>query len=111
VRLLLDSGYRGSEITAYLLCGLPGQNSADVRESLQATLSLGVRVSLSEYSPVPGTPLWKEAEAACRYPIADEPLFQNNSLHPFVWERFTEEDWNELKTEAAEGNRKLLRQG
>jgi len=35
-----------------------------------------------------------------RYPVATEPLFQNNSLFPFAWKGFSDEDMDELKAYA-----------
>lgn len=79
---LKRAGYRGDEIGVYLLCGLPGQSAEEVKESILFVLSCGARPIIAEYSPVPGTGLWKEAMDASPYPITEELLFQNNTLLP-----------------------------
>lgn len=79
---LKRAGYRSEAIGIYLLCGLPGQSAEEVMESIRFVRSCGARPIIAEYSPIPGTGLWKEALAASPFPIATEPLFQNNTLLP-----------------------------
>lgn len=94
---LKRAGYRSDEIGVYLLCGLPGQSAEEVKESIHFVRSCGARPILAEYSPIPGTGLWKEALDASPYPIASEPLFQNNSLLPCRNDSFTYEMVQALK--------------
>jgi len=82
VKNLQKVGYSPSEIGIYILCGLPGQAEEEVSESIRYVHSCGAHPILAEYSPIPGTPLWPEAVAASPDPIAEEPLFQNNTLLP-----------------------------
>ena len=42
-----------------------------------------------------------------RYPLAEEPLFQNNSLFPMEWEGFSARDLSAIKNEVREINRRL----
>jgi len=79
---LKRAGYQREDIGVYLLCGLPGQSAEEVNESIRFVQSCGARPIIAEYSPIPGTGLWKEAIASSIYPIEAEPLFQNNSLLP-----------------------------
>jgi radical SAM superfamily enzyme YgiQ (UPF0313 family) len=79
---LKRAGYQSYDIGVYILCGLPGQSADEVRESIHYVRSSGARPILAEYSPIPGTELWREAVACSSYPIAEEPLFQNNTLLP-----------------------------
>ena len=79
---LQRAGYRNEDIGVYLLCGLPGQSAEEVMDSIRFVQSSGAHPIIAEYSPIPGTGLWNEAVASSPYPIADEPLFQNNSLLP-----------------------------
>ena len=96
-RLLLEAGFSGSEIIAYILAGLPGQRWQEVEESIRRVTSAGIRASIAEYSPVPGTALWEKSVKASDYPIAEEPLFQNNSMMPLSWNGFTREDLQRMK--------------
>jgi radical SAM superfamily enzyme YgiQ (UPF0313 family) len=97
VRFLRLAGFDGSAICVYVLAGLPLQESSDVRNTVDYVSRLGLRVSLAQYSPIPHTPLYTAHHALARYPIAEEPLFQNNALFPFAWEGFTEQELDELK--------------
>lgn len=94
---LTHAGYRKDEIGVYLLCGLPGQSAEEVMESIRFVRSCGARPIITEYSPVPGTGLWKEALDASPYPLALEPLFQNNTLLPCRSDSLTYEMYQALK--------------
>ena len=94
---LKQAGYRNEDIGVYLLCGLPDQTAEEVKESIRFVRSCGARPIIAEYSPIPGTALWNEAVAASPYPIAEEPLFQNNSLLPCRNDSLTYERYQMLK--------------
>lgn len=94
---LTHAGYRNDAIGVYLLCGLPGQSAEEVMESIRFVRSCGARPIITEYSPIPGTGLWKEALDASPYPIAQEPLFQNNTLLPCRNDSLTYEMCQALK--------------
>jgi radical SAM superfamily enzyme YgiQ (UPF0313 family) len=97
IKHLRHAGYRNSDIGVYLLCGLPGQSADEVIESRRFVQSCGARPIIAEYSPIPGTALWDDAVASSPYPIAEEPLFQNNSLLPCRSKLFTFEMYQALK--------------
>jgi len=99
---LENAGYCPSEIGIYILCGLPGQSAEEVAESIRYVQSLRARPILAEYSPIPGTRLWPEAVASSPFPVAEEPLFQNNTLLPCRNESFTIEAYRKLKLMARE---------
>ncbi|HUT53204.1 MAG TPA: B12-binding domain-containing radical SAM protein [bacterium] len=79
---LKEAGYGGREIGVYLLAGLPGQGPAEIEAGVREVLRAGARPFLTEYSPVPGSPMWEEAVRSARLAIASEPLFHNNTLVP-----------------------------
>ncbi|MDO9515083.1 MAG: radical SAM protein [Syntrophales bacterium] len=97
VACLLEAGYRGDDIGIYILCGLPGQSASEVRESIDFARSCGGRPVITEFSPIPGTPIWKEAVDASPYDIEEEPLYHNNTLLPCRTEEFTYGMYQELK--------------
>jgi radical SAM superfamily enzyme YgiQ (UPF0313 family) len=97
VQNLKQAGYAPRDIGVYLLCGLPHQDADEVREAIQLVRDYGARPLLAEYSPIPGTGLWEEAVRLSRYPLAEEPLFQNNTLLPCAWSGFTSDMYQELK--------------
>jgi len=97
VAYLRDAGYRTEDIGVYLLCGLPDQASGEIRESIDLVKACGAMPILAEFSPIPGTPVWEEAVRVSPYPIADEPLFHNNTLLPCRSESLTPGAFQDLK--------------
>jgi hypothetical protein len=98
VQCLVKAGYRQDEIGIYLLCGLPGQAAAEVRESILYVKSCGAKPILAEYSPIPGTALWDAAVQVSPFNIRAEPLYHNNTLLPCQGDAFTEEMYRSLKS-------------
>ncbi|HPS19969.1 MAG TPA: B12-binding domain-containing radical SAM protein [Candidatus Omnitrophota bacterium] len=88
VNNLKEAGYKKGEFSTYLLLGAPGSSLIEVKEAVDFVHSQGGMVSLSEFSPVPGTAM------ADRYikEIMDEPLFHNNSVFP----NFSMTDWPDI---------------
>jgi len=86
---LLKAGFDTKEIGAYILVGLPGQTVDSVIETIHFVGANGAIPYLSEYSPIPHTPMWKKALVNSKYDLASEPLFHNNTLLPC---------WDEAKT-------------
>lgn len=101
---LRKAGFRGDSIGVYILAGLPFQQWIDVKDAIDYLSDLGVRAQIAEYTPIPHTPLFDKYSAYARYPIADDPLYQNNALFPFCWEGFTEDRLMFLKHYAREKN-------
>jgi len=87
---LRKAGFAPNQIEAYLLIGLPGQTLSEIEQTIREVKTLGIRPRLAEYSPLPQTALWFEACQSSRFPLADDPIFHNNSLlpclNPFSWE-------------------------
>jgi radical SAM superfamily enzyme YgiQ (UPF0313 family) len=97
VAYLREAGYEPRDIGIYLLCGLPGQSAVEVREAIKHVQRCGARPVIAEYSPIPGTALWDASVEASPYPIAEEPLFHNNSLLPCQNTLLTFEMYQDLK--------------
>ncbi|MGO9137414.1 MAG: B12-binding domain-containing radical SAM protein [Syntrophales bacterium] len=97
VRYLMEAGYKSEDIGIYLLCGLPGQEATEVRESIRHVQSCGARPIIAEYSPIPGTALWESAVNASHFDLKGEPLFHNNSLLPCSSEKLTPQMYEDLK--------------
>jgi len=77
---LKQAGFSAEQIGVYLLVGLPGQSPQQIEEDVDRVLQAGAFPKLAEYSPIPGTSMWKHATNSSRYPIDQEPLFQNCTL-------------------------------
>ncbi len=97
VAALLEAGYNGHDIGLYILCGLPGQDPDEIRESISFARSCGGKPVITEFSPIPGTPIWKEAVETSPYDIENEPLYHNNTLLPCRGKDFSYGMYEELK--------------
>jgi radical SAM superfamily enzyme YgiQ (UPF0313 family) len=94
---LRKAGFPQHEIGVYVMAGLPHQECRHVEETIAFVRRIGARPFLVEYSPIPGTPLFEEAKKVSRFDIENEPLYQNNSILPCQWEKFTPKDLRKLK--------------
>ena len=97
VKNLKKAGYSGEEIDVYIMVGLPGQRVGEAEESIAFVQESGARPIIVEYSPIPGTSLFKEAKQVSRFDLEKEPLYQNNTILPCQWEGFTMTDYRRLK--------------
>ena len=82
VNYLFKAGFKSHQIGAYILIGLPNQDINSIIETIKFVGKMKVTPFLAEYSPIPYTPLWKEAVKVSPFDIASEPLYHNNVLIP-----------------------------
>jgi radical SAM superfamily enzyme YgiQ (UPF0313 family) len=78
---LRGAGFAAAQIGVYVMAGLPGQRREEVEQSVDRVLALRLRPHLTEYSPVPGSPLFEVARQSSAYDLS-EPLFHNPTLLP-----------------------------
>ncbi|MBW1774980.1 MAG: radical SAM protein [Deltaproteobacteria bacterium] len=105
VRNLLGAGFAGHDIGAYVLMGLPGQSVNSVIDTIDFVARTGAGPYLSEYSPIPHTPLWKKAMDHSEYDLASEPLYHNNTLLP-CWNNSQKREMHRMKKKALEARHK-----
>ena len=103
---LKNAGFRSKDIVVYIMAGLPG-HAEEVEATVQSVARFGVRVSVSEFSPVPGSLLWEDCVKKSSYPLDKEPLFQNNTIFPMSWEGFTHKDLWRIKMNVRSLNSRL----
>jgi radical SAM superfamily enzyme YgiQ (UPF0313 family) len=82
VENLKAAGADPAHITAYLIVSHPHGEQQDVEASMHFAHSLGIRLMLSEFSPIPGTP---DGEACRRWVDLDEPLWHNKTAFPYIF--------------------------
>lgn len=107
VENLRKAGYEPDEIGCYVLAGLPGQSPHDVEETLRFVEKAGVSPYIALFSPIPGTPTWKDAIKLTDLQIDKEPLFHNNTVFTLRNRAFGETAIKDLKNMALEIRRKL----
>jgi len=74
VCVLREAG--ASSIAAYIIVGHPDSDEQDLEPSIRFAAQQGVRVMLSEFAPIPGTP---DGERCRVYTDLDEPLHHNKT--------------------------------
>jgi tRNA A37 methylthiotransferase MiaB len=85
-----------------LIIGHPNSEEQAVEDSIQMAHRLGIRVMLSEFSPIPGTP---DGEQCRRWINLDEPLWHNKTA--FTQRRLGATEVNRLKLLVGELNHRL----
>ncbi len=101
-----EAGVSLEKAAVYVLAGLPGQAPEEVEESIRFAAERGVTVRLAQYSPVPRTALWEESCRLSCYPLAEEPLYHNNTFFPLESDRFPRAELERLKGLARRLNRR-----
>ncbi len=103
IRYLLEAGFQSREIGVYVMTGIPGVTFEDIREALFFVHDQGAMSRITEYSPLPSTPLWHifpgSGSAA-----AEDPLFHNNTYHTYMGTVLPYEDYQNIKSLSAELN-------
>ena len=100
---LLRAGASPDQITAYLLIAHPTGDQQQVEESMRFARDIGIRVMLSEFSPLPGTP---DGETCRQWVDLDELLWHNKTAFPLVF--LGQEEVNRLKGLARQLNQTLM---
>lgn len=93
ISYLKSAGFKARELGAYLLYGVPEENFKEVERSLKFLEKHKVAPYLAEFSPIPGTPFFELTKKYSRYPIEEDPIFQNNTIFPAL----KNPDWEEIK--------------
>lgn len=78
-------GFTKEQVGVYLMYGLPGQKLGEVREGVEFIKNLGLRINLTEFSPLPGTSCWEELTGTGIIHDDIDPLLTNNSVFPLLF--------------------------
>ncbi len=104
VRTLKKHGFTKSSLGVYLMYGLPGQDLEEVQEGIQFLQDLGVKIHLTEFSPIPGTPDWEHLRQQGIIHDAIDPLLTNNSVFSYLFSRYDREALKRMKRGVADHN-------
>ncbi len=97
---LRAAGADPAGITAYLIIGHPQTDLQQVEDSMRFAGDLGIRLMLSEFSPIPGTP---DGERCRQWVDLEEPLWHNKTV--FAAQVLGMEKVNRLKSLCRQLNR------
>ncbi len=75
-------GFRRRDIDVYVIMGLPEQPLEEVIASMIFVASLGAKIRLTSFSPIPGTKDWERAIVGAGFPADADPLLTNNTAYP-----------------------------
>ncbi|MFH1522033.1 MAG: radical SAM protein [archaeon] len=78
VESLKNAGYSLKDIAVNILIGLPGRDFSEIKDSIEFAGNLKLKIHLEEYSPIPGTPDFKNSGLS----TDSDPLVHNNSVFP-----------------------------
>ena len=104
VKALKKCGFTKDDIGVYLMYGLPGQEFDEIREGVEFLSSLGVKINLTEFSPVPGTRCWEELLSSGIITEDIDPLLTNNSVFARLFSGYDPESLDQLKLQVNEYN-------
>ncbi len=90
-------GFRRQDLDVYVIMGLPEQTSEEVVNSMLFVASLGAKVRLTSFSPIPGTNDWKKSVELYHMPPNIDPLLTNNSIFPLNRRDFKYNMFQQLK--------------
>jgi len=97
VNCLLEAGFKSSQIGAYLLIGIPGQNIQEIIDSIHFVVDCGAHPRLAKFSAIPGTKIWDEAKSYFNLEGEVDPLFHNDALLPYLSPDITAKVYQQIK--------------
>ncbi len=97
VDYLDEAGFQRKDLGVYVIMGLPDQTFDEVVNSVIFVASLGVKVYLASFSPIPGTKDWNRTIELYNMSPDIDPLLTNNSIYPLSREKFSLEIFQQIK--------------
>jgi len=97
VGFLESAGYKRPDINVYLIAGLPNQDAASIKNSILFVRRLGARPRLAYFSPIPGTPIWRDLIDQGRIKKEADPLIHNKLVFPYFWADFSPQDYADVQ--------------
>lgn len=99
---LINAGADKKNIATYQIIGHPNSDLQELEESMRFANSLGLKVMLADFSPIPGTP---DGDYCQKYTDLTEPLNHNKTAFPII--HLGTEKVNYFKSLNKKLNRKL----
>lgn len=102
VENLKNAGAGKKNIAAYQIIGHPNSDLQDLEDSMRFANSLGLKIMLADFSPIPGTP---DGDYCQKFIDLAEPLNHNKTAFPIT--HFGTEKVNHLKSLCKKLNRNV----
>lgn len=107
VENLRKVGFSSRDIGVYIMYGLPNQDLAEVFAGVNFLKELKVRVHLTEFSPIRGTPYWQELIKEGKIADNIDPILTNNTLFSELFAGYPRKELERLKIEVNRYNQNL----
>jgi radical SAM superfamily enzyme YgiQ (UPF0313 family) len=104
VNVLKRQGFTKRALGVYLMYGLPGQDIDEVRDGVKFLKDLGIRINLTEFSPIPGTPCWDELKEKNIINDGLDPLLTNNTVFSYLFSGYDSSELEELRLDVKNYN-------
>lgn len=97
VDYLEEAGFPRKDLGVYVIIGLPDQTFDEVVNSVIFVASLGVKIYLSSFSPIPGTKDWNRSIELYNMSPDIDPRLTNNSIFPLSRKGFSSKMFQQIK--------------
>jgi radical SAM superfamily enzyme YgiQ (UPF0313 family) len=104
ISCLKKHGFTKRHIGVYLMYGLPGQDLSEVKAGIEFIKSLGVKINLTEFSPIPGTQCWDELIGKGVISEKVDPLLTNNTVFSYLFPGYDPEETERIKCDVKKYN-------
>jgi radical SAM superfamily enzyme YgiQ (UPF0313 family) len=104
ISYLKKYGFTKKHIGVYLMYGLPGQDLSEVKSGIDFIKSIGARINLTEFSPIPGTRCWDELVGKGVISENLDPLLTNNTVFSYLFSGYDHEEIKTIKLDVKEYN-------
>ncbi len=104
VAYLKKYGFTKKQIGVYLMYGLPGQELSEVKDGIDFIKSLGVKINLTEFSPIPGTQCWNELIEKGIINQNIDPLLTNNTVFSYLFSGYDTKEIEKIKLDVKKYN-------
>lgn len=101
---LKSVGFTKNEIGVYLMYGMPNQDIYEVYEGIKFLKDLNVKINLTEYSPIKGTPLWTELVKKRIIDDTLDPLLTNNTIFAELFWGYSVDTIQKMKQDVKDYN-------
>ena len=90
-------GFKRKDIGVYVIMGLPDQSCEEVVNSMIFVNSLGAKINLSLFSPIPGTRDWNRSIEMYNMAPDIDPILTNNSIFTLNKKEFTQKKFDQIR--------------
>lgn len=104
VALMKKKGFRKEDIGVYLMYGLPGQGLDEVKAGVEFLKGLGVKINLTEFSPIPGTPCCDELVRNNVITEDIDPLLTNNTVFSTLFSGYDPDEVKRMRLDVKKYN-------